>query len=100
MSEDRSDDAVEEAVGSDEKASDGTEDRTDDRWADVDDRWEDADEDEGSEWKFALDDVDADGVVQRRPIEPETIDPESAVFVLLGIAATVALLARMAMLLT
>ncbi|WP_435094325.1 DUF7312 domain-containing protein [Halorubrum sp. N11] len=51
--------------------------------------------DDESEWRFAVDDVGPDGVVEdthtpeSEPIEPGSIDAEHAVFVALGVALTV-----------
>ena len=48
-----------------------------------------------SQWRFAVDDVGPDGVTEdthtpaSEPIEPESIDTEHAIFVALGVAATV-----------
>ena len=55
----------------------------------------DADE----EWRFGVDDVDEDGIVNESgridtSIEPETIAAENAVFVVLGVVIAVLILAR------
>ncbi|GAB7008170.1 DUF7312 domain-containing protein [Halorubrum trueperi] len=53
-----------------------------------------ADEEE-RQWRFAVDDVGPDGIVEdthtpeSEPIEPESIEVEHAVFVALGVALTV-----------
>lgn len=53
-----------------------------------------ADEEE-RQWRFAVDDVGPDGIVEdthtpeSEPIEPGSIDAEHAVFVVLGVALTV-----------
>ncbi len=51
-------------------------------------------ESEEQEWRFAVDEVGPDGIVEpeREPIEPESPDIENVVFVLLGVVATLALL--------
>lgn len=47
------------------------------------------------EWRFGLDDVGPDGITEdtatpeSEPIEPGSIDPEHAVFVVLGVALVV-----------
>lgn len=52
-------------------------------------------DDDGREWRFAVDDVGPDGITEdtatpeTEPIEPETIDPVHAIFVVLGVALTV-----------
>lgn len=46
--------------------------------------------DESGEWRFGIDDVGPDGELRRDPIEPESVDPENALFVALGIVGTVA----------
>ncbi|WP_096390758.1 DUF7312 domain-containing protein [Halopenitus persicus] len=56
------------------------------------------DPEEEPEWRFAIDDVGPDGIVEEttpaeEPIEPEPIDPVHAVFVALGVVITVGLLA-------
>ncbi|QHS17052.1 DUF7312 domain-containing protein [Halopenitus persicus] len=53
---------------------------------------------EETEWRFGIDDVGPDGIVEEtspadEPIEPESIEPLHAVFVALGIVLTVGLLA-------
>jgi hypothetical protein len=53
---------------------------------------------DGREWRFALDEVGPDGVTEdtatpaSAPIEPESITPENAFFVLLGVVLTVGVL--------
>jgi hypothetical protein len=42
--------------------------------------------DEDEEWTFALDEVGPEGVNAEPPLEPEAINPEHAVFFLLGVA--------------
>lgn len=55
-------------------------------------------DDAESEWRFAVDDVGPDGVVEetrtpeRKPIEAGSIDLEHAVFVSLGVVLTVSVL--------
>lgn len=56
----------------------------------------DADDgDDETQWRFAVDDVGPDGVTEdthtpaSEPIEPGSIDAEHAVFIALGVAATV-----------
>ncbi|SEH38496.1 hypothetical protein SAMN05192561_101376 [Halopenitus malekzadehii] len=51
-----------------------------------------------TEWRFGIDDVGPDGIVEETspgegPIEPEAIEPMHAVFVALGVVLTVGLLA-------
>ena len=52
-------------------------------------------DDGGHDWRFGLDDVGPDGITEdtstpeNEPIEPGSIDPEHAVFVVLGIALVV-----------
>lgn len=46
------------------------------------------------QWKFGLDDVGPDGIVEESspgggPIEPERVNPEHAAFVALGVAVAV-----------
>lgn len=41
---------------------------------------------EDEEWTFALDEVGPEGASTEPPIEPEAINPEHAVFFLLGVA--------------
>lgn len=60
---------------------------------------DDADDaDEESQWRFAVDDVGPDGVTEdthtpeSEPIEPESVDIEHTVFVVLGIVLTVGVL--------
>lgn len=53
------------------------------------------DDDEEMDWRFGLDDVGPDGLVEEPspgggPIEPEPIDPIHATFVALGVVLTVA----------
>lgn len=50
---------------------------------------------EGDEWRFGVDDVDENGVVEPS-IEPETIDVENAVFVVIGVLIALLLFARAA----
>ena len=47
------------------------------------------DEDDGG-WRFALDEVDENGIVTptEEPIEPESVDLENALFVAVGIVGT------------
>ena len=82
-------------MSSDEAGDGDTRSRADearsaDRGADADD-----DGDDESEWRFSVDDVGPDGVTEdthtpdSEPIEPESIDVEHAVFVVLGVAITV-----------
>lgn len=52
-----------------------------------------ADTDVDEEWRFGVDDVDEDGVIDTS-IEPETITTENAAFVVLGIVIAVLILAR------
>ncbi|WP_418284309.1 DUF7312 domain-containing protein [Halorubrum sp. DTA46] len=58
----------------------------------------DGDATDESQWRFAVDDVGPDGVVEdthtpeAEPIEPGSIDAEHAVFVALGVALTVGVL--------
>jgi|GEM_PF-1348082 len=53
---------------------------------------------DGREWRFSLDEVGPDGVTEdtatpvSTPIEPESINPENALFVLLGVVLTVGVL--------
>ena len=56
-----------------------------------------ATDDEG--WRFDVDDVDEDGIV-RQSIEPGQINPENAVFVLLGAIAMVVVVYQLYTLLT
>ncbi|GAB3410607.1 hypothetical protein GCM10027435_01400 [Haloparvum alkalitolerans] len=54
----------------------------------------DAADDEGGDWRFSIDEVGPDGVVEEtspgdEPIEPESIVPEHAVFVALGVLLAV-----------
>ena len=57
-----------------------------------------ADDADESQWRFAVDDVGPDGVTEdthtpeSEPIEPESVDIEHAVFVVLGIVLTVGVL--------
>jgi len=52
----------------------------------------------GDQWKFDLDEVDEEGVVDDRdPIEPGSPSLENAVFVLLGALVTLGIIARVAM---
>lgn len=44
------------------------------------------------DWRFGLDEVGDDAEPRRDPIEPESVDLENAVFVLLGVVGTVALI--------
>ncbi|WP_430505213.1 DUF7312 domain-containing protein [Haloparvum sp. PAK95] len=49
---------------------------------------------EDEQWKFSLDEVGPDGIVEETspgggPIEPESVNPEHAVFVALGVAVAV-----------
>lgn len=47
-------------------------------------------EDSESEWRFAVDDVDENGIVQAEaePIEPERVNLENALFVTVGVLGT------------
>ena len=51
--------------------------------------------DDGTQWRFGVDDVGPDGVTEdthtpeTEPIEPESINAEHAVFVALGVTLTV-----------
>ena len=51
--------------------------------------------DDGSEWRFGVDDVGPDGVTEdthtpeTEPIEPGSVDAEHAALVVLGVALTV-----------
>lgn len=47
---------------------------------------------EPEQWRFDVDEVGADAEPRRESIEPESVDPENAVFVALGIVGTVGLL--------
>lgn len=51
------------------------------------------DTDEDDEWRFGVDDVDQNGVIETS-IEPETVGVENAVFVVLGVVIAVLILAR------
>lgn len=57
-----------------------------------------ADADEERDWRFAVEDVGPEGVTEdtatpeTEPIEPEPIDVEHAMFVILGVAITVGVL--------
>lgn len=49
---------------------------------------------EDEQWKFGLDEVGPDGIVEETspgggPIEPESVNPEHAAFVALGVAVAV-----------
>lgn len=48
------------------------------------------DSDEGGGWRFALDEVDENGIVtpDEGPIEPESVDLENALFVVVGVLGT------------
>jgi len=48
---------------------------------------------EGTNWRFALDDLDEDGRAAE-PLTPGTPDPEHAAFVLLGAALTLLVFSR------
>ena len=54
---------------------------------------DDGPDDDDGEWRFGLDDVDEDGIVEtereRSPIEPESVSIENAVFVAIGALGTV-----------
>ena len=85
-------------MSSDEAGDGDTRSRADEaRSADRgDDGADDGDDgDDESEWRFSVDDVGPDGVREdthtpdSEPIEPESIDVEHAVFVVLGVAITV-----------
>jgi hypothetical protein len=52
------------------------------------------DENDDDDWRFGLSEVDEDGVVTP-PITPEKIDPENALFVLLGAIAMVLVFVRL-----
>jgi hypothetical protein len=50
-----------------------------------------------SEWRFGIDDVGPDGIIEDSPVEEEPIEPgsprtENVVFVLLGVFIAVALI--------
>lgn len=52
------------------------------------------DESADEQWKFGLDEVGPDGIVEETspgggPIEPESVNPEHAAFVALGVAVAV-----------
>jgi hypothetical protein len=57
-------------------------------------------DDDGESWRFGDDDIeaatdaiDASGArASREPIEPEPLDPENALFVLVGVVGTILLL--------
>ncbi|WP_237560553.1 DUF7312 domain-containing protein [Halostella litorea] len=50
------------------------------------------------EWRFGVDEVSEDGVVDDRdPIEPEAVSLENAAFVLLGALVTLGVIARVVM---
>ncbi len=51
------------------------------------------DTDGDDEWRFGVDDVDQNGVIETS-IEPETVRVENAVFVVLGVVIAVLILAR------
>lgn len=56
-----------------------------------------ATDDEEGEWRFAIDDVGPDGVVEEtspaaEPIEPESIELEHALFVTVGVVLSVSVL--------
>jgi len=58
----------------------------------------DGPDDEGEGWKFELDEVDEEGIVdEREAIEPGSPSLESVVFVLLGALVTVGIIVRVAM---
>lgn len=55
---------------------------------------EPADTEDGSdeeEWRFGLDDVGPEAAASEPVIEPETIDPENALFFLLGVGLFIGL---------
>ncbi len=52
---------------------------------------ESAEESDG--WRFEVDEVGENAEPFRDPIEPESVDLENAVFVLLGVVGTVGLIA-------
>lgn len=47
-------------------------------------------DDTGGEWRFELDEVDEDGIVQpeAEPVEPESVELENALFVAVGAFGT------------
>lgn len=47
--------------------------------------------DDNEEWTFALDEVGPEAATAEPPLEPEAINPEHAVFFLLGVALFLAL---------
>ena len=56
--------------------------------------------DPDSEWRYDLDDVDEDGIVEDEPedLQPGSPSAENALFVALGVLTTLALVARMVLL--
>jgi hypothetical protein len=91
MTADPGDDAVDDQNGAPDVGSDGT-DADPDRDADSDAEYD------AETWKFELDEVDEDGVVdERETIEPGSPSLESTVFVLLGALVTIGIIVRVAM---
>jgi hypothetical protein len=91
MTPDSGDDAVDDKIDAADVESDGA-DADPDRDADSD-----ADRDVDT-WKFELDEVDEDGVVDdRETIEPGSPSLENTVFVLLGALVTIGIIVRVAM---
>ncbi|WP_121822793.1 DUF7312 domain-containing protein [Halostella salina] len=81
----------------------GTDDPGPDGWADDDPgpgdpASESPDDAEAEEWKFELDEVDDEGIVdEREAIEPGTPSLENAAFVVLGALVTVGIIVRVVM---
>lgn len=46
---------------------------------------------ESAEWRYGVDEVGEDAEPNAESIAPESIDPENALFVVLGVVGTVAL---------
>lgn len=95
MTPDSGDDAVDDKTDAPDVESDGA-DADPDRDADSD---ADRDVDRNADtWKFELDEVDEDGVVdERETIEPGSPSLENTVFVLLGALVTIGIIVRVAM---
>jgi hypothetical protein len=84
-------DPGDETVGDDIDASDGES-------ADPDDGESAVTESDADSWKFELDEVDEDGVVDdRETIESGSPSLEHSVFVLLGALVTIGIIVRVAM---